>query len=193
MTCRNQADKVQVFKSCKVCKVEGRDQRCAMCDVPVLVLGRVLWPKRELQGPGTTFLVQAKTQAALLPAHPLPSPSESSSPKNFLGSAFPSHHHLSHPPCEKLQGGIVFYRPIPLFSHIIPPVSLLLRDFASTRTEIYISTLLLLIAKTLGRARDFRHGRCQGRPLGSPAITHHHTLSTIEFLRRSTTRIPRVR
>jgi hypothetical protein len=54
-----------------------------MCDVPVLVLGRVLWPKRELQGPGTTFLVQAKTQAALLPAHPFLRHQKAAPPKIF--------------------------------------------------------------------------------------------------------------
>ncbi|KAK4124001.1 hypothetical protein N657DRAFT_437797 [Parathielavia appendiculata] len=124
----------------------------------------------------TTFLV-CKRNPGGAARTPLPSPSESQLPKNFLGSCFPFPTTISHPPCEKLQGGIVFYRQIPLFSHVIPPVSLLLRGFAS-REQRYTSPLFCFsIAKTLDFARDLQHGRCQVASLVPLRQPTHHTLS----------------
>src|SRR5690349_12866171 len=107
-----------------------------------------LWPERDLTIPTKVplFTVACSQTRAPLPAHscfPLPPP-------------FTTH------PCENLQGGIVFYRPIPLFSHVIPPVSLLL-GFRIQRTEIYISTLLLLNCEDVGPRARFPSRSLAGR------------------------------
>lgn len=109
---------------------------------------------------------------------PFPSPSESSTPKNFLGSAFLSHHPFPH--LVKIHGR---NRLIPLFSHnntvgISSPHGFLIQGI-----EIYISTLPLLIAKTLDRASlaSFTTPSCSRSPCSVfPCGNPPHTLSGLK-------------
>ena len=138
----------------------------------------------------TDFLVCQNPGGAAHTPFPL-SPSESSSPKNFLGSAFLSHPPFPHPPVKNSKEESSFIDRFPCFTHNTAGISPS-PGSPIQRTEILISTLLLLIAKTLGPRETFPDSRSRS-PSWFPCDKPPRSFTTNFFVAPLPDRITRVR